>query len=281
MSNLRSILSVTAFAVTLLSAGTGAAQPSFSERFLSHNAEMTKYQPSLITPVMTPDPRVIQYARFSVSKQTTSEHTETLNFGNNRGGGIVAFNRFEFDWVPPGYIVHNSAAKDGPGDTSILAKVRIASGNAENGNFEVSAMVNRCFSTGTYKNGAATGTYTPTVAAAYAFLRRFDVISALGGTLPTGKAEKQGRTIGWNSVMQYHATRTVWFELENNSTYYFAGSHDGRMQNFVLPAALYVIRRKDWKPTHPFFIVDGGMQIATSGFHTYNHNLITETRIIF
>jgi hypothetical protein len=53
------------------------------------------------------------------------------------------------------------------------------------------------------------------------------------------------------------------------------------MQNFVTPAAFYVVREKAWKPNHPFFVIDGGMQIATSGFHTYNHNLITEARILF
>ena len=53
------------------------------------------------------------------------------------------------------------------------------------------------------------------------------------------------------------------------------------MQNFITPAAFYIIRGKNWKPTHPTYIVDGGMQIATSGFHTYNHNLITEVRMLF
>jgi hypothetical protein len=107
------------------------------------------------------------------------------------------------------------------------------------------------------------------------------VISSLGGTLPTGKIATQGRSIAWNAVAQAHATPHVWFEVENNSTFYFAGSHDGKVQNFLLPAAFYVIRPKNWKQKHPFFIVDAGMQIATSGFHTYNHNLITEARILF
>jgi hypothetical protein len=41
------------------------------------------------------------------------------------------------------------------------------------------------------------------------------------------------------------------------------------------------VRQKEWKATHPYFIIDGGMQIATSGFYTYNHNLISEMRMIF
>ena len=53
------------------------------------------------------------------------------------------------------------------------------------------------------------------------------------------------------------------------------------MQNFITPAAFYVVRRKEWKPTHPFLIFDAGMQIATSSFIPYNHNLISEVRILF
>jgi hypothetical protein len=99
--------------------------------------------------------------------------------------------------------------------------------------------------------------------------------------MPTGKIVAQGRSIAWNALSQLHAARSVWFEVENNATFYVGGEHDGKMQNFLTPAAFYVVRRKEWKPTHPFFIIDGGMQIATSGFHTYNHNLISEARILF
>jgi hypothetical protein len=196
-------------------------------------------------------------------------------------GGIIAGNRYEFDWLPPAYIQHNSNAADGFGDTSTVVKYRIASGNAEHGNFEVSAILGHCFATGSHKNGAATDSFGPTLAAGYAFKKRFDAISTLGGTLPTGKIVAQGRTIAWNSLVQAHATPHVWLELENNSTFYFAGTHDGKMQNFVTPGAFYVVRRKEWQATHPFLIFDGGMQIATSGFHTYNHSLISEIRILF
>ncbi len=80
--------------------------------------------------------------------------------------------------------------------------------------------------------------------------------------------------------MQAHATTHAWLELENNATFYSQGSHDGRMQNFVTPAAFYVVRDKNWKPEHSYLIFAGGMQIATSSFHTCNHNLISELRIL-
>lgn len=267
-------------AVCLLSASAVAAQQSFVERFSAHNNAMTALQPAFITPLVAADPRLIQYARFSTSHEYTAAGTETVNYGNGRGGGVIAGDRFEFDFVPPAYIQHNGAAVDGFGDTSTTVKVRIASGNAQHGNFDVAAMLNHCFATGGEKNGALTDSFGPTLAAGYA-LRRLDVISSLGGTLPTGEIAAQGRSIAWSALMQAHASRHVWFEVENNATFYFAGEHDGRMQNFVTPAAFYVVRRKEWKPTHPFLIVDGGMQIATSGFHTYNHNLISEVRVLF
>ena len=241
---------------------------------------MTALQPSFVTPLIEPDPRLIQYVKASFSSEYTAAGTQTVSYGNGRGGGVIVARRVELDYMPPSYIQHNSSAVDGLGDTSVLAKVRIASGNAERGNFAVAAILSHCFAIGAYKNGAATDSFGPAVAAGFAF-RRFDVQSSLGGTMPTGKIAEQGRTIAWNALTQAHATPHLWFEVENNAMYYFSGSHDGKMQNFATPAAFYVVRRKEWTPTHAFFIFDTGMQIATSGFHTYNHNLVSEMRILF
>ena len=268
--------------VAALIAGTcGAfAQQSYLERFAAHNSSMAALQPALITPLVAPDPRLVQYAKLSFSNQYTSTGTETVNYGNGKGIGVIAGSRFEFDVVPPPYLQHNSPAIDGFGDMATLVKYRIASGNAKHGNFELAAILNHCFATGSHKNGAATDSYGPALAGARAF-RRMDVIASVGGTLPTGKIAAQGRLIAWNTVVQAHVARPLWFEVENNATFFFAGSHDGKMQNFITPTAFYVVRRKEWKPAHPFLILDSGMQIATSGFHTYNHNLIGEMRILF
>ncbi len=256
------------------------AQQSFTRSLSTHNTAMTALQPAFITPLVGADPRLIQYFRFSASHEYTATGTETVSYGNARGGGIIVGNRFELDYMPPAYIQHNSIAADGFGDTSAVIKYRIASGNAEHGNFELAAIAGHCFATGSHKNGAATDSFSPTLAGGYTF-RRFDVISSLGGVMPTGKILSQGRSIAWTTLTQAHATRHIWLEVENNASFYFAGSHDGMMQNFVTPAAFYVARNKEWKPTHPFLIFDAGMQIATSSFHTYNHNLISEMRILF
>jgi hypothetical protein len=280
--NQRRIIPMLVMAAALMASSTEtSSQQSFNQRFIAHNSEIGMLQPAWIVPLVTPDPRLIQYVRVSVSHEYTQARTLTVNYGNGRGFGLISGNRFEFDYVPPAYIQHNAAGSiDGLGDTSTLVKYRIASGNARHGNFDVAAMLSHSFATGTYKNGALTDSFTPTVAGGFAF-RRFDAISSLGGTVPTGKIATQGRCIAWNAVGQLHASSHVWLEVENNATFYFSGSHGGKMQNFVTPAALYVLRRKEWNPTHPFLIFDAGMQIATSGFHTYNHNLISETRVLF
>ena len=260
--------------------GNISAQQTFAERLTAHNRAMAAKQPSFITPLVGTDPRLVQYTKFSVAHQYTSTGTETVNYGNGRGSGIIVGDRFEFDFMAPPYIQHNSAADDGFGDTAVLAKYRIASANKEAGNYDVAFSLGHCFATGSHKNGASTDSFSPTLAAGYAF-HRFDVISSLGGTLPTGKIATQGRAISWNTVSQAHLKPHIWFEVGNNASYLIGGSHDGKMQNFVTPAAFYIIRGKNWKATHPTYIVDGGMQIATSGFHTYNHNLITEIRMLF
>jgi hypothetical protein len=256
------------------------AQQSFKERFFAHNYAMTALQPSWPTPVVEAEPRLTQYYRFAFSNQYAAAGNQTVSYGNGRGGGIVAFNRIEIDWFPPGYVQHNSSAADGFGDTAALMKFRIASGNAEHGNFIVTALLAHTFATSS-KNGGETDSWSPTLAGGIGFLRHFDVESSLGGTLPTGKIATQGRSIAWNALVHGHVTEHGWIELENNATYDFAGSHDGKMQNFITPAAYYIFKRKDWAPTHPFLVFAEGMQIATSGFHTYNHNLISEMRILF
>lgn len=134
--------------IALLGCGATVPAQGFSERFRAHNAEMSTLQPALISPLVAPDPRLLDYVRFSVSHQFTSSGAETVNWGNCRGGGVIVRKRFEFDRAPPVYLEHGGQAADGWGDTSLLVKYRIASGNAEAGNFAVSAIASRAIARG-------------------------------------------------------------------------------------------------------------------------------------
>jgi hypothetical protein len=270
-----------ALAAGVACSASAQTQKTFRERFFAHNATMSALQPAWPTPVQQSDPRLTQYYRFAFSNEYTPTGTQTVSYGNARGGGIVAWNRCQFDVLSPPYIQHNSSAADGFGDTSLLMKFRIVSANAEHGNYIATAILTHTFATGSAKNGAPTDSWSPTLVGGKGITKKIDVESSLGGTMPTGKIATQGRSIVWNALVQDHVSRSFWLELENNATFYNRGPHDGLMQNFVTPGAFYVFRRKDWEPTHPFLVFCGGMQIATSRFHNYNHNLIAEMRILF
>jgi len=256
------------------------AQQSAYEQFRGKNAEMGPLQPAWSTPAVEADPRLVQYIRVAISHEYAAAGNATVCYGNGRGFGLVVGNRMEFDYAPPSYIQHNSLAVNGLGDTSLTAKFRIASGGREYGNFALTAFLSHTFATGTYKNGAITDSWSPTLGGGVA-RKGFAFVSTLGGAMPTGKIATQGRSIVWNSLVQHHLTSHLTLEAENNATYYFAGPHDGMMQNFVTPAAYYLLRPKAWHPTHGFFVFAACMQMATSGFHSYNHNLISEVRYMF
>jgi len=256
------------------------AQETFWDRLNRHNPTMAALQPTWIGPLMQSDSRLTQGARFSVAR-SNAPGAQIVSYGNNHGITLIAGTRFQFDFNPPSFFRNHCAAlPDGWGNASAQVKFRIASGNADHGNFAVTAILLHGFAPGASQNGALTSFYLPKLAAGKAF-GRFDVQSTLNGVLPTGKVDRQGRAIEWNVTGQVHPTSRLYFDIENNAAFIFGGPNDGRTQNFITPAAFFIAKRSSWAPNHWVPVVDGGMQIATSGFHCYNHNLITELRILF
>jgi hypothetical protein len=279
VNKFKNILCLALGAAVAFGAIAAPAQQSFYERFRAHNTAMTALQPSWMGPLIQSDSRLSQAVRLSVSNSYAP--TQTVNYGNGHGLAVMAGNRFQFDYMQPAYIQNNSAKlKDGFGNTEVQIKYRIASGNAEHGNYMLSAILTRSFTPGSSEVGALTGSYYPKLAAGKAW-GLFNVQTLLNGCLPTGKVTAQGRAIEWNTTTQIHPNGHWWMDVENNAAFMKGGSFDGKMQNFITPAAFYMVRRKDWKPTHAAVIFNAGMQIATSGFHFYNHNLISEMRILF
>ncbi len=274
-------ISVLGLALTAMASSRAAdAQQSFYQRLRLQNTTMTEVQPSWMGPLIQSDARLAQAVRISVS-DANAPGEQIFSYGNNHGVSFLGGRRFQFDFNPPSYFKNHSAIfNDGFGNASTQVKYRIVSGNAEHGNFAVTAILCRAFAAGAEQNSMLTGYYVPKIAAGKAF-GRFDVQSTVNGVLPTGKIAQQGRVVEWNTTAQFHTTARTWFDIENNAAYFKGGPTDGKAQNFLTPAAFYVIKRRTWEATHPVFVVDGGMQIATSGFHFYNHNLITEMRMLF
>lgn len=249
-------------------------------QFRAHNAAMRDVQPSWMGPLIQSDARLAQALKLSVSDMR-APGAQIISYGNNHGVSLIAQRRFQFDFVPPSFFRNHSAAMpDGFGNAFTQVKYRIASGNAEHGNFAVTGIVTHGFAPRSEQNGMQSAFDCPKIAAGKA-LGRFDVQSVLGGLLPLAKVTAQGRAIEWNVTGQVQAGGHVWVDVENNATFNLGGPYDGEMQNFVTPAAFYMIRRKEWGPLHPVYVVDGGMQIATSRFHEYNHNVVAELRVLF
>jgi hypothetical protein len=195
-------------------------------------------QPAWPVPVIGGSSTIVQLARTDFVRQYTSTHTLTWNYDNSKGVNFIPFARTEFDLNLAPYIQHNTPkVQDGVGDFSFVAKYRPFAGGGEKGNY--STLVQLAFSvpTGSYKNGTAVSTITPTVVAGKGF-GKFDVQSALGAILPTSSVPAIGRTIQWNTTAQYKVGKYLWPEMEVNASYFSGGANDGISQVFMTPGLM-------------------------------------------
>ena len=272
-------------AVTVGCSIPSAAQSGLSEFFTSWEGrarDTLAQQPSWPTPVVTASSGLLQLFRTDFVRQITPAGTSTWNYGYTKGFDLVPWYKMEFDVLIPPYIQHNSAtAQDGFGDFSMLLKYRLAAGDQAHGNYAVSFSLGTTLPTGSYKNGSLTATVSPTLCAGKGF-GRFDAQSTLGGTLPTAETAKQGRVVVWNTAAQYHIGKLFWPEVESNASFFNGGPRNGRVQNFVTPGLVINKFKFESDPRNRLAVLfGGGIQIATSQFHTYNHGLVLTARMLF
>jgi hypothetical protein len=263
---------------------SSAAQPAssgggFFHDWLAMVSATQAEQPHWITPVVTVTPRLEQEYRFDMSRQAQPNGTTVLsNFGGSKGLEIIPARHIELLVNPPPYIVRsNQGANDGFGDLSFLLKYRILSGNEEKGNYILTAFLGASLPTGSHNNGTLDSTITPTLAGGKGW-GNFDLTSTLGAILPTDETQKIGRQVVWNSVAQYRLLRKIWPEAEVNYTYFSQGPNNGKTQVFLTPGIVF-----GRFPIHErlAFTVGGGVQIAATHFHTYNHKYILTIRFPF
>jgi len=260
------------------------AQGGASEFFSSWEdrvRDTLSQQPSWPIPLVTASSGLLQVARTDFVRQIAPAGTDTWNYDNSKGINVVPWYRVEFDVLAPPYIQHNSTAKDGAGDFSMLLKYRLAAGNESHGNYSVSFAVTGSLPTGSYKNGSLAATITPTLCAGKGF-GRFDVQTGIGAVLPASNTTQLGRPVVWNSVGQYHLFKWFWPEIESNATFYHGGPNDGRPQNFLTPGlVLSKFKLQQEARNRLALVFGGGMQIATTRFHAYNHGLVITSRMLF
>jgi hypothetical protein len=256
-----------------------ANQEGFFSAWFDNVAATQAEQPHWITPVVSVTPRLEQEFRYDTSWQVQPDGTTTVtNFGGSKGLEFIPLRCVEVILSPPPYLARSAAkVPDGFGDVSFLLKYRFFSANEEHGNYILTVFLGASLPTGTYTNGAPAATLAPTLAGGKGW-GNFDFCTTLGAVLPVKETNLSGRQIVWNTALQYRVLSRLWPELEVNSTFYSDGPNGGKKQTFLTPG-LVLGKFPIW---HRLGItLGGGVQIAASHFHTYNHKGILTVRFPF
>jgi hypothetical protein len=267
-----------ALAVLCLVPMLASAQNGYFADWFARVDKSKDEQPHWITPLATTTPRLEEEYRYDQLWQTNARGITTDNHGGGKGLELIPFEKVEVIVNEPPYLVHNDpAVHDGFGDVAFLVKYRLLSANERHGNYILTAFLGWSLPTGQYKNGALHAVITPTIAYGKGF-SNFDLQGAFGIALPTADTSLVGRSHAWNNTFQYRVFRKFWPEVELNSTFFQDGKNDGQKQNFVTPG-LVTGRFRLWGRVG--LTAGGGYQIATTHFHTSNHNAILSIRFPF
>ena len=168
------------FLCALLPPAALSAQDNFFEKWEARTTATQSKQPAWTPPLATTYVGLIQVARTDFLRQISPTHTTTWNFDGSKGLCLIPWANTEIDINLPPYLQHSTPTPvDGAGDMSFLVKYRLMTGNLEHGNYVWSVGLPFTIPTGSYKNGTAVSTITPTLAAGKGF-GKFDVQSALG-----------------------------------------------------------------------------------------------------
>ena len=265
-------------AITCLSSAASSAQDGYFANWFARVDKTKDEQPHWVTPLATTTPRLEEEYRYDQLWQTNTKGVTTDNYDGGKGLELIPFEKVEVIFNIPPYLAHNDPkVHDGFGDVAFLVKYRLLSANEEHGGHILTAFLGWSLPTGDHTNGAPCATITPTIAYGKG-LGNFDVQGTIGIAFPTSDANLLGRNYLWNNAFQYRAFRKFWPEVEINSTFIQDGPRDGMKQTFVTPG-LVIGRLHFWNRVG--FTFGGGFQIATTHFHTSNHNGILSIRFPF
>jgi hypothetical protein len=234
-------------------------------------------QPHWLAPVFTATPRLEEMYVYDISSQNTAKGDLT-NFGGSRGLLLIPGERFNIIATPPSYYAHQNAnIHDGFGDAAFLVKYRLAAKNEETGNYVVTAFLGATIPTGSYANGSRNAVLTPSLGFGKGW-GNFDIQSTVGVGIPVSDVRVLGTPVLYNTAFQYRILKKLWPELEVNAAFFPNGPKAGNEQVFVSPG-LILGKFHLWKRVG--FAIGGGIQIATTHFHTYNHNSLLTVRFPF
>lgn len=273
--------------------GSQQSDPSGQSKFSSSSADrkhgwyeawkqMAEHEqasePDWLSPLATTSGRIKDELRYDTWRQTTPADSTISTFAGGKGLEFIVAPRVQLLLGVPSYVQHSAGtAPDGFGDLPLMVKFRISSASVSEGNYLVTFLLSATAPTGPRPNGAGAGVLTPTLAAGKGW-GPLDVQTTLGGNLPEADSERLGRQVLWNTTVQYRAGWKLWPELEVNSTFYEQGPNRGESQTFLTPG-LGFGRAGLFRNVR--FSMAGGLQIAVSRFHTYDHRWMFSMRFPF
>jgi hypothetical protein len=235
-------------------------------------------QPDWVTPVATTSPCLREGYRYDQIWRPNAKGIVTENYDGGKGLELIPFEKVQVNLNLPPYIDRNNPKdRNGWGDNAFLVKYRLLSANREHGNYILTVFVGWSLPTGQYRNGVPHAVITPGIAYGKGF-GNFDLQGTFGVALPVADTNLVGRNYLLNNAFQYRLWRKFWLEAELNSTFFQRGKYDGMTQTFVTPGIVigrfHLLGRLS-------FAIGGGYQIATTRFHTTNHNAILAIRFPF
>ena len=266
------------YLVVILASNWALAQDGYFADWFARVDKTKDEQPHWVTPVATTTPRLEEEYRYDQLWPTNAKGITTDNYDGGKGLELIPFERVEVIVNVPPYLVHNDpTVSDGFSDLAFLVKYRLLTASEGHGNYILTAFLGWSVPTGQYKNGALHAIVTPTIAYGKGF-GNFDLQGTFGVGFPVADTNLVGRNYAWNNTFQYRVFRKFWPEVELNSTFFQDGKNDGQKQNFATPG-LVIGRLRLWSRVG--FTIGAGYQIATTHFHTNNHNAILSVRFPF
>jgi hypothetical protein len=256
----------------------GSSQNDWVHRWMRTVDKARASQPHFVSPIVTTHVLLVEQFRYDMSwQQDPAGGALTSNYGASRGLEIIPATRLEVGLFPPNYLVHQSNTPDGFGDFSFQVKYRAFSAPEGQGDYFVGFFLGGSFPTGTPPNGLGHTVLSPTFAAAKGF-GPWDIQSTIGANLPASGANALGRTIIFNTAVDYRIKGKIWPMLEQNSSFWSGGAMDGKKEVFLTPGLIlggFPLAER----LH--FTIGGGVQIAVTQFHQFNHRWILSVRFPF
>ena len=256
----------------------GSDQNDWVHRWMRTVDKARASQPHFVAPIVTTHVMLVEQYRYDMAwQQDPVGGTVTSNYGTSRGLEIIPTTRLEVGISPPPYLVHQASLPDGFGDISFQVKYRAFSAPEGHGDYFVGLFFGGSFPTGTPPNGSGHTILSPTFGAAKG-IGPWDIQSTIGASLPATGGILLGRSIVFNTEVDYKIKGKIWPMLEQNSTFWSGGALDGKKQVFLTPGLVlggFPLAER----LHLSF--GTGVQIAVTRFHQYNHRWVVSVRFPF